>query len=83
VELKYFRDVDGREVDFVVTERNKPLLLVECKWTDADLGKGLRYLKRRFPGAEAAQIAATGKKDYETDSGIRVRPALGFLRGLV
>jgi hypothetical protein len=83
LELKYFRDVDGREVDFVVTERSKPFLLVECKWSDADVGKGLRYLKRRFPGADAVQIAATGKKDYETDSGIRVRPALGFLRGLV
>jgi hypothetical protein len=83
LDLKYFRDVDGREVDFVVTERSKAILLVGCKWTDADVGKGLRYLKRRFPAAEAVPIAATGTKDYETDTGIRVRPAVGFLRSLV
>ena len=27
LDLRYFRDVDGREVDFVVTERNLPVLL--------------------------------------------------------
>jgi hypothetical protein len=35
VELRYFRDVDGREVDFVLVERGRPLRLVECKWDDA------------------------------------------------
>ena len=35
VELTYFRDVDGREVDFVVTEKGNPLRLIECKWGDA------------------------------------------------
>ncbi|HEY6564927.1 MAG TPA: AAA family ATPase, partial [Pirellulaceae bacterium] len=34
VELRYFRDVDGREVDCVVVERGKPLQFVECKWGD-------------------------------------------------
>ena len=31
-ELRYFRDRDGRETDFVVVERGVPALLVECKW---------------------------------------------------
>jgi predicted AAA+ superfamily ATPase len=83
LDLLYFRDVDGREVDFVVTEGRRPLRLIECKWADADVSRGLSYLKERFPHAEAVQIHATGKKDYETDSGIRVLPALSFLRTLV
>ncbi|MFL6195991.1 MAG: ATP-binding protein [Thermoanaerobaculia bacterium] len=83
LELRYFRDVDGREVDFVVTERRKPLLLVECKWSDADLDRSLRYFKTRFPGAEAWQISATGRNDYVSPEGIRVAPAGVFLAGLV
>ncbi len=83
LELLYFRDVDGREVDFVVTERRRPIRFVECKWADADLTRGLTYLKERFPGAEALQIHATGKKDYQTERGIRVLPAVDFLRTLV
>jgi hypothetical protein len=37
----------------------------------------------RFPSAEALQVHATGAKDYETERGIRVVPAMEFLRTLV
>lgn len=83
LDLRYFRDVDLREVDFVVTEDEKPILFVECKWSDDAVTRGLHYLKQRFANAQAWQIAATGKKDYQTPDGIRVCPALLFLKGLV
>jgi uncharacterized protein len=83
LELRYFRDTDGREVDFVVVEGHDPLLLVEAKWGDAPADRGLRYLKARFPGAESWQISATGAKDFVTPEGIRVAPALELLRRLV
>jgi hypothetical protein len=82
VELRYFRDVDGREVDFVVVERRRPTHLVECKWTDAPVDPSLRYLKVRFPDSEAWQISAAGTKDFVSPDGIRVCPALEFLRRL-
>lgn len=83
LDLRYFRNVDLREVDFVVTEDEKPILFVECKWSDAAVTRGLHYLKGRFPEVTAWQIAATGNKDYQTPNGIRVCPALTFLKGLV
>ncbi|MFN3414649.1 MAG: ATP-binding protein, partial [Thermoanaerobaculum sp.] len=83
VELRYFRDVDGREVDFVVTERGSPILLLECKLEDEPVHPGLSYLKARFPKAEAWQISAQGRKDYVTPKGIRVAPALIFLQNLI
>jgi len=83
LELRYFRDVDGREVDFVLCERGKATLLVECKWGDDNIARGLSYMKARFAAADAWQISATGKKDYVTPEGIRVAPALAFLRGLI
>lgn len=83
VELRYFRDVDGREVDFVVTDRKKPLLMVECKWADAPIGNGLRYLKAKFPAAAAWQISAVGRKDYQSAEGIRVTQALKLLETLI
>jgi predicted AAA+ superfamily ATPase len=82
LDLRYFRDVDRREVDFVVTERGRPIQLVECKWSDADVGGGLRYLHARFPTAEAWQISAIGRKDYQTPDGIRVSPAIQLLKSL-
>jgi predicted AAA+ superfamily ATPase len=83
LELRYFRDVDCREVDFVVVERRRPILLVECKLGDTAPDRGLRYLKARFPDTDAWQISSTGTKDYLTPEGIRVAPAIELLRRLV
>jgi predicted AAA+ superfamily ATPase len=82
LELRYFRDTDGREVDFVVVEGRTPTLFVECKWSDADVDRGVRYLKTRFPKADAWQVSAIGTKDFVTPDGIRVAPALRLLSGL-
>lgn len=83
LDLRYFRDVDGREVDFVVAERRKPLWLIECKWADAEIARSLRYLKARFPDCQAWQLSAAGQKDFVSPEGIRVCPALTFLGELV
>jgi predicted AAA+ superfamily ATPase len=83
VDLQYFRDVDRREVDFVIVENHRPIRLVECKWSDEDIGLGLRYMKARFAQCEAYQISATGTKDYRSPDGIRVCNAVRFLKTLV
>lgn len=83
LELRYLRDVDGREVDFIVADRREPRLAVECKWGDADVDKSLRYFKTKFPKCPAWQISATGTKDYVTPEGLRVAPALSLLSTLV
>lgn len=83
LELRYFRDSDSREVDFVVVEGRQPILFVECKWAESEVDKSLRYLKARFPAAQAWQLSATGKKDYVTPEDIRVSPALNLLNQLI
>jgi predicted AAA+ superfamily ATPase len=83
IELKYFRDTEQREVDFVICSGKKVLQLIECKWADADVSPSLKYMKARFSEAEAWQISATGKKDFLTAEGIRVCPAVEFLKRLV
>jgi len=83
LELRYFRDVHGHEVDFVVLEKRQPIRLIECKWGDADINPSLKDLFRRYPKAEAWQISATGTQDYRTPEGLRVSPARLFLKGLV
>ena len=83
IELRYFRDTDGREVDFVIVDRGKPVLCVECKWSDTPPDRSLRYFKTRFPDCDAWQISAVGTKDYLDARGIRVAPALTLLTDLI
>jgi predicted AAA+ superfamily ATPase len=75
LELRYFRDIDGREVDFIITENEEPILAIEVKWSDTDINKGLKYFKNKFPKCEAWQISAIGTKDYISKEKIRVSPA--------
>ncbi len=67
----------------MVVEGRLPILLVEPKWGDGEPDKSLRYLKARFPEADAWQVSAAGRKDFVTPEGIRVAPALELLRTLV
>lgn len=83
LELRYFRDVQGREVDFVIVEDRKPIRFIECKWGDEDVHPALRYAAERFPKADFWQISAAGTKDYLSGAGIRVCPAPVLLGQLV
>jgi uncharacterized protein len=83
MELRYFRDVDKREVDFVVTENQLPVTLIETKYGDSPISPGLRYLHERYPDAEALQLSAAGSKDYLSKEGIRVIPATAWLGTLI
>jgi predicted AAA+ superfamily ATPase len=49
MELRYLRDTDRREVDFVVTRKGKPLFAVECKTSDRDVDPALQYFAERTP----------------------------------
>jgi uncharacterized protein len=77
--LSYFRDTDGREVDFVITDKAGPITLVEAKSSDREVSKSLKYLARKFPDAASYQVSRLGRKDYISTDGIRVVPALKFL----
>lgn len=83
IELRYFRDIDGREVDFIIVENGKAVCAIECKYGDESLHRGLTYFKERFPKCECWQISAIGTKDYISKEGIHVCQAIKFLKDLI
>ncbi len=83
LDLRYFRDVDKREVDFVIVDGRRPVQCIECKWDDADLSPHLRYFKQRFPDCQAWQLSAVGTENYQEPDGTRVCPAWVYLGSLV
>jgi predicted AAA+ superfamily ATPase len=63
MELRYIRDTDKREVDFVVLQGNKPLFAVECKSGEKKLSPHIRYFAERTPIREFYQVHL-GKADF-------------------
>ncbi len=46
-ELRFLRDTDKREIDFIVLQKNKPLFAVECKTGEKSISPHLFYFKER------------------------------------
>lgn len=72
MDLRFLRDSDGREVDFVVLEEGAPLFAVECKTGERDVGKAVRYFMERTDIPRFYQVHL-GESDY-VRHGIRVLP---------
>ena len=81
-ELRYFRDIDGREVDFVVVQDGKPHICVECKTRDDLPSKHMLYFLDKFPECKGWQLTLEGSKNVTTKEGIRIAPAEIFLKDL-
>jgi len=57
-ELKYIRDKEGREVDFVIVREGKVEMLVEAKLSDSKIHRPLQYYAERLNPIKAVQIVA-------------------------
>ena len=82
LELRYFRDSAGREVDFVISEKNKPILLVEVKSSSKEISPSLKYLIGKYPQAKAFQVHLDEKVDYVSNE-IRCMPVWKFLKDFI
>ena len=78
--LRFIRDTDRREVDFVVLRGNKPLFAVECKSGEKTVNPAIRYFRERTTIPVFYQVHL-GARDYLVD-GIRVLPFATFCRAL-
>lgn len=79
--LHYLRDVDKREVDFLVTAEGKPWFAVECKVSDRSAAPSLRYFGERLEIPYLYQVNWKGKEDV-LDGRVRIMPATKFLMAL-
>lgn len=78
MELRYLRDTDKREVDFVVLQGKKPLFAVECKSGDRAVGAAVRYFAERSPIPRFFQVHL-GEKHYVSGK-VTVLPFEAFCR---
>jgi hypothetical protein len=64
MELRFLRDTDKREIDFVVLRGRKPLFAVECKAGEKALGASIRYFAERTSIPRFYQVHL-GERHYE------------------
>lgn len=78
MELRFLRDTDKREVDFLVLKDGNPEFAVECKTGERAVNPALFYFRDRISIPRLYQVHS-GMRDYEK-SGVRVLPFQEFCR---
>ena len=81
MELRFIRDTDRREVDFVVIRDNRPLFAVECKSGEKVPSSAIGYFRQRTGIVDFYQVHL-GERDY-LSNGTRVLPFRTFCEELV
>ena len=80
VELNYYRDTNGREVDFVLAENRKPLACIEVKSSEESPSASLKYLAERIKPRYALQLVRTMSGSGRDYGPVMVRPLADWLK---
>jgi predicted AAA+ superfamily ATPase len=81
MELRYLRDTDLREIDFVVLKDKKPLFAVECKTGEKALSPHIHYFQQRTKIPAFYQVHL-GEASYGSERTGRVLPFIQFYKEL-
>lgn len=81
MELRFLRDTDKREIDFVVLRNNRPLFAVECRTGEGALSPHIKYFSERTNIPAFYQVHQ-GTKDFGREPHGRVMPFIKFCKEL-
>ncbi len=68
MELKYIRDTDKREIDFVILKKNIPLFAVEAKLKESQISPNIFYFKERTSIKKFYQVSLEAKDRKKEDN---------------
>ena len=80
MELRYIRDTDKREVDFVVLRDGRAEFAVECKSGEQSAAPACRYFRERTEIPRFYQVHLGAKDFGDAGTGTRVLPFSTFCR---
>lgn len=82
MELRFLRDTDKREIDFVVLKEGKPEFAVECKTGERSPSPAAHYFRQRTSIPRFYQVHRSQRDYGHEQTGVRVLPFTTFCREL-
>ena len=81
--LHYLRTKDKKEVDFLLSDDNEPIEMIEVKLSERAVSKSLKFFKERYSYIKAIQIVQNLKNDvYDREKDIHIVNAADYLAQL-
>jgi predicted AAA+ superfamily ATPase len=82
MELRFLRDSEGREIDFIVVKDGKPLFAVECKSGEKSLSPHIAYFSARTNIPRFYQVHLGKQQGFVKNCRARIVPFLEFVKVL-
>jgi predicted AAA+ superfamily ATPase len=80
--LHYLRDKEGREIDFLIMIDNRPVLMIEVKWSEERLSRNFSIFSKYLPHTPGIQLAGKLEREKSFGSGLRIVRAAPWLADL-
>ena len=75
----YLKNKDGREIDFFITKQEKPALMIEVKWSDAERSPNFSFFEKYLAGVNKIQIVKDLNREKTYPDGTKIRAAKNWL----
>ncbi|GJM06340.1 MAG: ATPase [marine bacterium B5-7] len=77
--LHFVRTKEGKELDFLIVQDEKPTHLIEVKTSDSDPSPHFKHFAKFFPGVDNIQLVRHLKREFTCPEGLAVRALLPWL----
>ncbi|ESP62483.1 ATPase [Smithella sp. ME-1] len=77
--LCYLRNKDGREIDFLVTKKGAPAMMIEVKWSDDERSPNFSFFEKNTRSVKKVQIVKELKREKTYPDGAEIRTACKWL----
>jgi len=78
----YLKNKDGREIDFFITKQEKPALMIEVKWSDAERSPNFSFFEKYLASVNKIQIVKEINREKTYPDGTEIRTAKNWLSGI-
>lgn len=82
MELRFLRDSEKREIDFVILKNKKPIFAVECKTGEKSLAPAIPYFAKRTVIPRFYQVHLGRKHTFVHEAKAEILPFLKFVNHL-
>ena len=77
--LYFLKNKDGREIDFLITKNEKPALMLEVKWSDAERSPNFSFFEKYLAGTKKIQVVKELKREKTYPDAVEIRIAQNWL----
>jgi len=78
-DIYYLKNKDGREIDFLLVNKEKPVMMIEVKWSDEGRSPNFSFFEKFLGEVKKIQLVKDLKRDKTYPDGTEIRVAQNWL----